>query len=111
MPIYEYHCKKCDNVFEEFQKGFEERSVKCPKCAGEAERLISNTSFILKGTGWYVTDYNGKHNGTSAQSSSDDSKNGSQSAASASSSSSASSGSSDAGTSGSSAKSSSASTQ
>ncbi len=108
MPIYEYHCKQCDNVFEEFQKGFEERSVKCPKCAGDAERLISNTSFILKGSGWYVTDYNGKHNGTSAQNSSESSKSDSQSA---SSSSSASSGTSDAGTSGSSAKSSSASSQ
>ena len=108
MPIYEYHCKKCDNVFEEFQKGFEERSVKCPKCAGDAERLISNTSFILKGTGWYVTDYNGKKNGTSAHSSSEggspDSKNGSQPASSSATPSSTS----GAGASGSSAKSSSA---
>lgn len=75
MPIYEYHCKKCDNVFEEFQKGFEERSVQCPKCAGDAERLISNTSFILKGTGWYVTDYNGKHNGSSPPNSNEGAKN------------------------------------
>ncbi len=108
MPIYEYHCKKCDNVFEEFQKGFEERSVKCPKCAGDAERLISNTSFILKGTGWYVTDYNGKHNGTAPHTSNEGSDNGSKTA---SASSTTASSSSDSGSSSSSAKSSSANTQ
>lgn len=57
MPIYEYQCKECDHVFEDWQKGFEDKSVPCPECEGESDRLISSTSFILKGSGWYVTDY------------------------------------------------------
>ncbi len=57
MPIYEYECEKCGEVFEEWQKDFKDREVKCPKCNSPARRLISHTSFILKGSGWYVTDY------------------------------------------------------
>ncbi len=57
MPIYEYECEGCGEVFEEWQKGFEEREVMCPRCGARAKRLISHTSFILKGSGWYVTDY------------------------------------------------------
>jgi putative FmdB family regulatory protein len=63
MPIYEYRCKDCEHVFEEWQKDFKERTQTCPSCGGQAPRIISNTSFILKGSGWYVTDYargNGK---------------------------------------------------
>lgn len=65
MPIYEYCCKDCEQIFEEWQKNHEDRSVNCPVCGGEAERIISNTSFVLKGSGWYVTDYS---NGRSSQS-------------------------------------------
>ncbi len=61
MPIYEYKCQKCGHVFEEWQSGFEECEQSCPTCGGESKRLISNTSFVLKGTGWYVTDYAGKN--------------------------------------------------
>ncbi|AGW13024.1 FmdB family zinc ribbon protein [Megalodesulfovibrio gigas] len=57
MPIYEYRCQDCEQIFEEWQKDFKEREVSCPVCNARAERLISSTSFILKGTGWYVTDY------------------------------------------------------
>lgn len=60
MPIYEYQCEKCGNVFEEWQSGFEEREMPCPQCEGCSKRMISNTSFVLKGSGWYVTDYAGK---------------------------------------------------
>jgi putative FmdB family regulatory protein len=63
MPIYEYCCEDCQQVFEEWQRDFEEREVHCPVCGGNAKRLISNTSFILKGSGWYVTDY--KHGASS----------------------------------------------
>jgi predicted nucleic acid-binding Zn ribbon protein len=31
--------------------------TRCPECAGEMKKLISSTSFVLKGTGWYKTDY------------------------------------------------------
>ena len=57
MPIYEYCCEKCEHVFEEWQKDFEDREMQCPECNGASRRLISNTAFILKGSGWYVTDY------------------------------------------------------
>lgn len=57
MPIYEYQCEACEHTFEEWQKDFSERAVPCPECGGQSQRLISNTAFILKGSGWYVTDY------------------------------------------------------
>ncbi len=88
MPIYEYSCPQCDSVFEEWQKDYVERDMKCPQCGAPSKRLISNTAFILKGTGWYVTDYaDGKKNGdhgadkTEAQSNGDSTpakKNGDQ---------------------------------
>lgn len=63
MPIYEYVCEKCDNHLEIIQKITEETLTTCPECDGVLKKMISNTSFILKGTGWYVTDYaSGKNN-------------------------------------------------
>jgi putative FmdB family regulatory protein len=57
MPIYEYSCEDCQHLFEEWQKDFTDRGMTCPVCGGQAKRMISNTAFILKGSGWYVTDY------------------------------------------------------
>ncbi|SKA74736.1 FmdB family zinc ribbon protein [Desulfobaculum bizertense] len=57
MPIYEYRCTECNQVFEEWQKNFDEKDMPCPNCGAPSKRLISNTSFVLKGSGWYVTDY------------------------------------------------------
>jgi putative FmdB family regulatory protein len=57
MPIYEYECSKCGKVFEVFQRITEEPLTKCKFCEGQVNRLISQCSFHLKGTGWYVTDY------------------------------------------------------
>jgi putative FmdB family regulatory protein len=56
MPIYEYKCNKC-GVFEAMQGIKEAPLRKCPTCKGKVERLISRGSFILKGSGWYATDY------------------------------------------------------
>ncbi len=56
MPIYEYSCQKC-GVVEVTQRITEKPLAKCPKCKSKVKKLISNTSFQLKGTGWYVTDY------------------------------------------------------
>ena len=56
MPIYEYQCSKC-GVFEVTQRITEDPLKKCPSCRAKVQKLISNTSFQLKGTGWYVTDY------------------------------------------------------
>ncbi|HJQ84707.1 MAG TPA: zinc ribbon domain-containing protein [Candidatus Binatia bacterium] len=56
MPIYEYQCEQC-GVFEEMQRITDPPLSRCPKCRRKVKRLISNTSFQLKGSGWYVTDY------------------------------------------------------
>jgi putative FmdB family regulatory protein len=56
MPIYEYQCQKC-GTFEVTQRITENALSKCPTCRGRVKKLISNTSFQLKGTGWYITDY------------------------------------------------------
>lgn len=56
MPIYEYQCQKC-GTFEATQRITDKPLSKCPTCKGKVKKLISNTSFQLKGTGWYVTDY------------------------------------------------------
>lgn len=66
MPYYEYRCMECGHEWEQWQKIIEEPIKDCPKCgASKAQRLICNTSFILKGTGWYVTDYKNKGKETS----------------------------------------------
>ena len=57
MPIYEYECLSCKEVHEKVQKFADEPLTVCPKCGGKLKKLISNTSFVLKGTGWYKTDY------------------------------------------------------
>jgi putative FmdB family regulatory protein len=57
MPIYEYRCENCGREFEEWQKITDPAIDKCSVCGGKASRLISHSSFVLKGTGWYVTDY------------------------------------------------------
>jgi putative FmdB family regulatory protein len=62
MPIYEYACEHC-GVFEEMQRITDPALSKCPKCKRKVRRLISQTSFQLKGSGWYVTDYARKGNG------------------------------------------------
>ena len=57
MPIYEYECTKCRKTFEIFQKIGDDPLTKCRICGGVLSKLISQCSFHLKGTGWYVTDY------------------------------------------------------
>jgi putative FmdB family regulatory protein len=69
MPIYEYRCEHCGD-FEETQRISDPPLQRCPKCKRKVRRLISNTSFQLKGSGWYVTDYarGSKNGGTKASS-------------------------------------------
>jgi putative FmdB family regulatory protein len=71
MPIYEYQCQKC-GIIEVSQRITEKPLVKCPTCKNKIKKLISNTSFQLKGTGWYVTDYARKgQNGSNGSKSSE----------------------------------------
>lgn len=57
MPLYEYHCSKCDKTFEVIQKFSDSPLTEHEDCGGSVERLLSAPAFQLKGTGWYVTDY------------------------------------------------------
>ena len=59
MPIYEYKCTKCNNVFEVLQKFSDTPITHCPRCGGSVKK--SESSFRLKGSGWYLTDYARKH--------------------------------------------------
>lgn len=57
MPIYEYKCSSCQHSFEQLQKHSDPTEQNCPNCNAPVKRLMSKTSFQLKGTGWYQTDY------------------------------------------------------
>jgi len=63
MPIYEYQCEQCGAVEEALQKFSDKPLTKCHQCSGKLHKLISQSAFHLKGTGWYVTDYAGKTQG------------------------------------------------
>jgi putative FmdB family regulatory protein len=66
MPIYEYECTKCGKIEEAVQKISDTPLTECRYCSGQLHKLISQSTFHLKGTGWYVTDYNRSSNYTSA---------------------------------------------
>ena len=57
MPTYEYQCEKCQRVFEVRQRITEPALTTCEVCGGHVKRLLFPAPFILKGEGWYVTDY------------------------------------------------------
>ena len=63
MPLYEYKCDNCGEVFEVRQKFSDEPLTVHEKCGGHVERLISAPAFQFKGSGWYVTDYGKGGNG------------------------------------------------
>ena len=64
MPIYEYKCDNCGDVFEVRQKFADEPVTVHEKCGGPVHRLMSTPSFNFKGSGWYVTDYAKGSNGS-----------------------------------------------
>ena len=70
MPTYEYECPKCPRVFEVRQRITEPALITCDRCGGPIHRLLSPAPFILKGGGWYVTDYpsEARKKGTSSES-------------------------------------------
>ncbi len=57
MPLYEYRCKSCGKTFEVIQKFSDRPLRKCSECSGQLEKLISRSSFQLKGGGWFINDY------------------------------------------------------
>lgn len=60
MPIYEYRCNTCNNQFELRQKFSDPPADFCPKCGGTVRKIVSSTSFSLKGAGWYGDGYGKK---------------------------------------------------
>ena len=60
MPIYEYECEECKRAIELFQKISDPPDKYKCECGGKLKRLISNSSFILKGSGFYANDYKNK---------------------------------------------------
>ena len=61
MPVYEYQCGKCEHEFEREQRITDDPVKTCPKCkARRVKLLISQTSFVLKGSGWYSDLYSSK---------------------------------------------------
>jgi len=63
MPTYDYGCKACGHEFQREQRISENPIKKCPECGKlQAKRLISRTSFVLKGGGWYSDLYSGPSN-------------------------------------------------
>ena len=58
MPIYEYACASCDHHLEALQKISEDPLVFCPECGEKSLRkMVSAAAFVLKGSGWYETDF------------------------------------------------------
>ncbi len=57
MPLYEYKCDKCGNLFEVMQKFSDEPLKTHQNCGGAVHRLLSAPALQFKGSGWYITDY------------------------------------------------------
>jgi putative FmdB family regulatory protein len=66
MPLYEYHCRRCDEVFEVRQKFSDNPLVVHDGCGGEVDRVLSPPALQFKGSGWYVTDY-GRNGGSTGE--------------------------------------------
>ncbi len=60
MPIYEYQCETCGLVFETRQKFSDSPLTRCEACHGPVRKMISQTAFALKGSGWYQQGYSEK---------------------------------------------------
>ena len=68
MPLYEYKCRKCGDVFELIQKFSDlPLTVHNNGCGGPVERLVGAPALHFKGSGWYITDYaKGKNDSSKA---------------------------------------------
>ena len=77
MPIYEYKCDRCEDVFEVIQKFVDPPLTVHEVCGGNVVRLISTSALQFKGSGFYITDYkkSGGNGTKSANSKNSDSKN------------------------------------
>jgi putative FmdB family regulatory protein len=76
MPLYEYQCSACGKIEEAIQKFSDAPLRTCNHCSGKLNKLIAQSSFHLKGTGWYVTDYSKKSAATGSDKKTDSSSPG-----------------------------------
>ncbi len=67
MPIYEYQCESCGEITEAMQSISDEPLSTCETCSGPVKKLISQSSFQLKGGGWYADGYSSTSNNSSAK--------------------------------------------
>lgn len=67
MPVYEYECNECRKVFEIQQKMADKPLTSCPECAGDLKKLMSMSSFQLKGGGWYADGYSSTSGGAASK--------------------------------------------
>ncbi len=67
MPVYEYECQECNKVFEVQQKIADKPLSECPECNAPVKKLMSMSSFQLKGGGWYADGYSSTANGSSTK--------------------------------------------
>ncbi len=79
MPLYDYQCSKCGNVFEVRQKFDDALLTEHEGCGGKVERLLAVPALQFKGSGFYITDYKGGSNPTSTTSKSGESSSSSSS--------------------------------
>ncbi len=63
MPVYEYECKECMKVFEVQQKMADKPLSVCPECGAPVKKLVSMSSFQLRGGGWYADGYSNTSGG------------------------------------------------
>ncbi len=78
MPLYEYLCAECGDIEEAIQKFSDPPLTVCRHCSGKLNKLISQSSFHLKGTGWYVTDYSNSSKPSEKNKNTKDSSSGSE---------------------------------
>ena len=64
MPLYDFQCNECEHIFEVIQK-YLDPNPQCEKCGEPTIKIISNTSFIMKGDGWYKDGYSKSKSETS----------------------------------------------
>lgn len=70
MPVYEYECDSCRKVFEVQQRMADAPLTECPECEGKVIKVMSMSSFQLKGGGWYADGYASARKDTGTASSS-----------------------------------------
>ena len=57
MPTYNYRCTKCEKIFDAFHSMMCTDPQHCPECGAAGTKLLSASSIIFKGSGFYSTDY------------------------------------------------------